>query len=148
MRQFHFRLETLLNYRRLIEKQSQIFLAQATNRLLEEQRAYDELEKKKADSTANFCACQRQRTVNVEILKTFQFFHDKINRDISNQRQRVNEAVQIREERIRALEEAATKRSIVENLKMKHLAQYKNEILKEEQKSLDEVGIQRFLRGN
>jgi flagellar FliJ protein len=53
-----------------------------------------------------------------------------------------------RRECIVLLEEAARKRKLVEKLKEKRLAQYQAEALLVEQKLLDELGLQAFVRNS
>lgn len=142
---FQFRLEPLLKFRRIQEEQAQVLLAQATAQYL---AARDELvarEERLADHLI-FWRQRQQESVTVGSLKMLQDYNDKLISDISCQKQNVAAAESFRQECIRGLEEAARARKLVEKLREKRLRQYQAELLREEQKELDELGLQAFIR--
>ena len=147
MRPFQFRLETLLKFRRLQEEQTQTRLAQATAAYMAEKERLARLQGELADHIARFRSLQKE-PVTVATLKVFQDYNDKLKGDISHQHIRVAAADQRRRECLAALEEAARARKLVEKLREKRFAQYQTETLQEEQKLLDEMGLQAFTRNN
>ena len=145
MRPFQFRLETLLKFRRMQEEQAQIMLAEATARYAAEREALAALEAELANHVADYRRTLAE-PVTVAVLKTFRDYNDKLKGDISLQHVRVESAAHRRQECLTALEEAARARKLVEKLREKRLAQYQAEALLEEQKLLDELGLQAFVR--
>ncbi len=145
MRPFQFRLETLLKFRRMQEEQAQIKLAEATAQYVAEREALAALETELAGHVADYRRTLAE-PVTVAVLKTFRDYNDKLKGDISLQHIRVESAAHRRQECLTALEEAARARKLVEKLREKRLAQYQAEALLEEQKLLDELGLQAFVR--
>lgn len=145
MQPFRFRLETLLKFRRIQEEQAQVRFAQAAAAYLAATERLGRLERELAGHL-DFTREQLGKPVTAGMLKLFQDYHDKLIKDISDQRQTVEAAAAVRRERLVELEEAARNRKLVEKLREKRLAQYQAEALHEEQKLLDELGLQAFAR--
>jgi flagellar FliJ protein len=144
---FQFRLETLLKVRRMKEEQAEIRLAEATAALVAEQGRLTALESAMADHVADYRRALGE-PVAVATLKTFRDFNDKLKGDIDHQQVRVENAAQERRKCLTILEEAARDRKLVEKLREKRLAQYRAEAQREEQKLLDELGLQAFSRNS
>lgn len=147
MQPFRFRLETLLKYRRIQEEQQQIKLGQATATYLAEKELLSNWENQ-LEGHLKFVRNQLQAPSTVAELKMLQQYHDKLNGEIFRQRGRVAEADAYRQECIKALEEAARQRKLVEKLREKRWLQYQADVVFEEQKFLDELGVQAFSRSN
>lgn len=147
MRPFEFRLETLLKFRHMQEEQAQIRLAEATAKFVAES---DRLSALKSSLSGHLSAFREHLSepVTVATLKVLRDYADKLNEDVSAQAIRVQTADHSRREAIAALEEAAKARKLVEKLREKRLAQYQAEALLEEQKLLDELGLQAFSRSS
>lgn len=145
MRPFQFRLETLLKFRRLQEEQAQLRLAEATAVLVAEQERLARREDELADHVADYRR-RLSEPVTVATLKMLRDYYDKLKGAIAQQQERVDAADGRRRECLAALEEAAKARKLVEKLKEKQFAQYQAEALLEEQKLLDELGLQAFSR--
>lgn len=145
MRPFQFRLETLLKFRRMQEEQAQVRLAEATAAYVAERDRLDALETKLAEHVENYRRVQDE-PVSITTLKLCRDYNDRLIGDISHQRVRVSTAEARRMDCIAALEEAAKARKLVEKLRDKRLAQYQAEALLEEQKLLDELGLQAYSR--
>lgn len=145
MRPFQFRLETLLKFRRLQEEQAQIRLAEATAAYVAERDRLDALVNRMAEHVKNYRRVQEE-PVAVATLKLCRDYNDRLIGDISHQRIRVSTAEDRRMDYLAALEEAAKARKLVEKLREKRLAQYQAEMLLEEQKLLDELGLQAYSR--
>jgi flagellar FliJ protein len=147
VRPFEFRLETLLKFRRMQEEQAQIKLAEATAQYVAERERLAALEAELAAHVADYRRTLSE-PVTVSVLKMFRDYNDKLKGDISLQHVRVDAAAHRRQECLTALEEAARARKLVEKLREKRLAQYQAEALLEEQKLLDELGLQAFVRNS
>jgi flagellar FliJ protein len=147
MHAFHFRLESLLKYRRQLEEQSLIRLASATAELLQEQELLNNLQEESAEQLIALEECQ-QGIVTVAKLKMLRDYNDKLKEDIILQKQQVDQAAARRQLRIDETEQAMKDRKLVEKLREKRLLQYQKEMLLEEQKELDELGLQIFSRNS
>lgn len=145
MKKFRFRLETLLKFRRMQEEQAQIKLAEATDRLRKEQELLGDLQNKLA-LNLNRLNNEQAGQPTIETLKTFSYYIDKIKSEIVAQLEQVAKAKAYRQECLTILEAAIKQRKLVDNLRKKRLEQYNNELLQEEQKILDELGTQAFMR--
>ena len=63
------------------------------------------------------------------------------------QEQAILQSRQNKQKKLRELMEVMNKLKSIEQLKEKRLQQYKEEMLLDEQKQLDEIGIQLYMRG-
>jgi len=127
------------------KEQSQITFLQATNQLRNEKELLTELEGKLAENIA-LLNTRQQQSLPIEIFKSFQYYFDKISKDIVKQNQCVLQADEHREECLLVLTEAERNHKIVEKFREKKLQNYQIEALNEEQKLLDEIGIQIYTR--
>lgn len=145
MKKFEFRLDTLLKYRQMQKEQAQLNFMQASQVLHEEKVKFDQLKVKLAESIGKFKDYQ-DGSPTIDVLKNFQNYFDIIREHISRQNTRVNEAEIAQQERLQELRQAAKNCEIVEKFKVKRLLQYQAETLSEEQKFLDELGLQNYVR--
>lgn len=145
MRKFQFRLQTLLKLRQIQEKQAKIALAEATSRLISEKQILLEFEKNLEENFELFRQEQKQN-IAVDILKMFHTYFDKMKEDITQQRQAIAIVEQNRLECLQALQTAMQNRQLVEKFHEKRLDEYSIELLQEEQKLLDEIGLQIYSR--
>ncbi|WP_371368973.1 hypothetical protein SRRS_23400 [Sporomusa rhizae] len=145
MKKFRFRLETLLKFRKMREEEAQIKLAEANIKLRKEQDILKDLRKKQADI---FLLLNQKQTNSptIETLKTYSYYIDKIKSDITAQQEEVAKAAAYRQECLVVMEDAMKQRKLVDNLRTKRLEQYNDELLHEEQKILDELGTQAYMR--
>jgi len=145
MKPFRFRLEALLEFRKIQKEQSQITFLQATNQMRIEKELLIEFEGKLAENVA-FLHTRQQQFLPIEAFKSFRYYFDKISDDIAKQNQCVLQAVQYREQCLRTLAEAEKNHKIVEKFREKKLHNYQIEAINEEQKLLDEIGLQIYTR--
>lgn len=145
MQKFHFRLETLLKYRTMQKEQIEIKFAQATQVMEAERERLVEMNETMAKNM-EVLRDKQQEVLPVETLKVFQNFFDKIKEEICGQSQRVQAAEQYQAQCLRELEDIVKQVDIVEKLRVKRVLQYRLEQLAEEQKTLDEIGLQLHVR--
>lgn len=145
MKPFRFRLETLLEFRKMQKEQSQIIFLKATNQLRIEQEVLVELEGKLTENM-QLLRVSQQQSLTVEKLKFFQYYFDKINKDIIKQNEFIMQAKEHCEECLQKLAEAEKNHKIVEKFREKKLQNYQIEAIQEEQKLLDEIGLQIYTR--
>lgn len=145
MKQFKFQLEALLRMRRLQQEEAQMHFAQATSRHQAEVILLERLQDEQQAQLHEFRAEQAKKQT-IDTLKNYYFYIDKLNVTITMQHEQVEAAEQYRCTCLAALAEATTRLKLVEKLREKRLAEYKAELLQQEQKMLDELGMQVFMR--
>jgi flagellar protein FliJ len=145
MKKFRFRLETLLKFRKMEEEQAQIKMTEANMRLYKEQEFLNQFQNKLLGSLT-LLSEEHAGSPTIETLKTFSYYIDKIKKDIIFQQEQIVKAEAYRQECLVGLEAAMKQRKLVDNLRKKRLEQYNIELLQDEQKVLDELGTQAFMR--
>lgn len=145
MQSFTFRLETLLKFRKMQKEQVQIAFWQATNQFQIEKQVLVELESKLSQNIEQLQNYQ-QDALTIETLRAYQYYFEKIKNEITKQKERVQAFDEKRRECLRNLEEAVKKHKLVEKFREKKLQHFQDEIVKEEQKILDEIGLQLYVR--
>ncbi|SFL72109.1 flagellar export protein FliJ [Pelosinus propionicus] len=145
MKSFKFRLETLLKFRKMQKEQAQILFWQATNQFRIEKEKLSNLEEdvlRNMNLLRNF----QQTLLSIETFKSFQHYFDKMKTEIQQQKDSVKRADEYRLECLKKLEDAVKGHTIVEKFREKKIQDYQAELLKEEQKILDEIGLQLYVR--
>ena len=145
MQKFRFKLQRLLDFRKIREEQAEAEFAKATRVFLHEKELLRQLETKLADTFSRLKQ-EQEKLSSLLTLKLFQDYIDTIREGIKLQAVKVAAAADRRQQCLRKLEEAARKRKGVESLKEKKLQQYHEEALQEEQAFLDELSGQRYIR--
>ena len=145
MQKFRFKLQRLLDFRKIREEQAEAEFAKATRVFLHEKELLRQLESNLADTFSRL-KLEQEKTSSLLTLKLFQDYIDTTREGIKLQTGKVAAAADRRQQCLRKLEEAARKRKGVESLKEKKLQQYHEEALREEQAFLDELSGQRFIR--
>ena len=145
MQKFRFKLQRLLDFRKIREEQAEAEFAKATRVFLHEKEQLRQLETNLSD-TFDRLKQEQEKHSSLLTLKLFQDYIDTTREGIKLQMVKVAAAADRRQQCLRKLEEAARKRKGVESLKEKKLQQYHEEALKEEQAFLDELSGQRYIR--
>ncbi len=147
MKKFRFKLETLLSVTRRKKEDAERLFAEATRRL-EEERArlavyLEEMQKAQAEYAEQTQAGKR---ISVGRVMTYTSYVNWKRRQIEEQQQVILYAQNERQKRLKELLELMSKLKSIEQLKEKRLKQYKEELLFEENKMLDEIGLQLYMR--
>jgi len=145
MKPFRFRLETLLNFRKIQKEEAQIAFLQASNELRIQKEKLIDFKEKLAENVV-FLQERQQQVLSVEIFKSFQYYFDKMNEDIIKQQQIILGKEEECRQCLQVLAEAERNYKIVEKFREKKLAHYYFESMAEEQKILDEIGLQIYTR--
>ena len=145
MQKFRFKLQRLLDFRKIREEQAEAEFAKATRVFLHEKERLRQLETNLSD-TFDRLKQEQEKHSSLLTLKLFQDYIDTTREGIKLQTVKVAAAADRRQQCLRKLEEAARKRKGVESLKEKKLQQYHEEALQEEQAFLDELSGQRYIR--
>ncbi len=147
MKRFRFKLETLLSVTRRKKEDAERLFAEAT-RKLEEERArlaayLEDMQKVQAEYTEQ---TREGKRISVGRLMTYTSYVNWKRRQIEEQQQVILYVQNERQKRLKELLELMSKLKSIEQLKEKRLQQYKEEVLFEENKVLDEIGLQLYMR--
>jgi len=127
------------------KEQVQIAFWQASNQFRVEKEVLARMEDKLLENISLLRTFQQQ-PLAIETFQSFQYYFDKIKKDISKQNECVMRAEEHRQECLRTLEEAVKNHKLVEKFREKKFQYYQGEVIKEEQKMLDEIGLQLYVR--
>ena len=147
MKKFRFQLETLLKVTRMKKEEAEVAFAEAVRRL-EDARAYQRrlLEEMQRGQQDYENLSKEGTRIKIGTLMSFNRFFGWKRQQIEDQQQVILQANAERQKRLKALMEQMSALKSIEKLKEKRLAEYKAEVLQEEQKMLDEIGLQLTMR--
>jgi len=143
MKRFRFQLETLLKVTRMKKEQAEVAFAAAV-RHLDEARAYQRvlLEEMQRGQHDYEDISKTGTRITIGRLMSFNQFFSWKRQQIEDQQQVILQANADRQRCLRELLAQMRSLKSIERLKEKRLAEYKEEALREEQKMLDEIGLQ------
>ena len=148
MKRFKFQLETLLKVtKRKKEDAEQKFAA--ASRALEENRQRLQMllrEMKQGQDEYAALVTGEGKTVKVGVIMTYNTFFNWKRQQIEAQQMAVIDAMNEKQRRLKVLMKLMTQLKSIEQLKEKRLREYNEEVLREEQKMLDELGLQMTMR--
>ncbi len=147
MKKFKFQLETLLKVTRMKKEDAEVRFAEAS-RKLEDQRMHlrlllEEMQQGQRDYES---LSKEGKRVTVGQLMTFNSFFAWKREQIEMQQQLILQTKSERQKRLKELMEVMSYLKSIEQLKERRLQEYKEEMLFEEQKMLDEIGLQLTMR--
>ena len=147
MKKFKFQLETLLKVTRRKKDDAEMKFAEVSRRL-EQHRAQlqvllGELQAGQAEYAERTSA---GKTINVDVIVTYNNFFNWKREQIEQQQQLILRTMQERQQKLKILTDLMTYLKSIEQLKEKRLREYNEAALAEEQKFLDELGLQLTMR--
>ena len=147
MKKFKFQLETLLRVTRSKKEDAEVAFANAS-RALEDKRAHMQLllEEMQRGQREFENITQEGKRVTVGRLMDFHSFFQWKREQIEMQQQLILQAKAERQKRLKELMEVMSYLKSIEQLREKRLQEYKDAALHEEQKMLDEIGLQLYMR--
>ena len=147
MKKFKFQLETLLRVTRSKKEDAEVAFANAS-RELEDKRAHMQMLLTAMQQGQHKCApiTQEGKRVTVGRLMDFNSFFQWKREQIEMQQQLILQAKAERQKRLKELMEVMSYLKSIEQLREKRLQEYKDAALHEEQKMLDEIGLQLYMR--
>ena len=147
MKKFKFQLETLLKVTRMKKEKAEVAFAEAVRRL-EEARAHQrQLLEEMAQGQRDYEELSKTGTrIKIGRLMSFKRVFGWKRQQIEDQQQVILLANAERQKRLRLLMEQMSALKSIEKLREKRLEEYKAEALREEQKMLDEIGLQLTMR--
>ncbi len=140
MRRFEFSLQKVLDYRQRREEQAIRAFAEAQAQLMHEQAVLHKLLIEREECLRR---SHRRQHLAVDLLDVEQTYLSALEERIELQRERVAEAERVVEEKREALIEAQRERKALERLREKHYEQWRQEMLRAEQKVLDDLATVR-----
>ena len=147
MKKFKFKLETLLKVTRRKKDDAEMAFAEVSKRLEEQRNALQNLLQQLQTGQREFSEMTKEgKTVSVGIIMTYNNFFNWKRAQIEQQQQLILRTTQERQQKLKTLMELMTYLKSIEQLKEKRLREYNEELLFEEQKMLDEIGLQLSVR--
>ena len=147
MKKCKFQLETLLKVTRRKKDDAELKFAEAS-RYLEACRAkLQELIRELQEGQEEFAEMTAEgKTVRVGVIMTYNSFFNWKREQIERQQDVILKATQDKQQKLKALMQIMTYLKSIEQLKEKRRNEYNAELLAEEQKMLDEIGLQLSMR--
>ena len=147
MKKFKFQLETLLKVTRRKKDDAEMQFAEVTKRLEEHRAHLQQLLHELQSGQQEFSEMTGEgKTVTVGVIMTYNNFFNWKREQIEQQQQLILRTLQERQKKLKALTDIMTYLKSIEQLKEKRLREYNEELLFEEQKMLDEIGLQLSVR--
>ena len=147
MKKFKFQLETLLRVTKRKKDDAEMKFAEAS-RYLEACRAkLQELLRELKESQEEFAELTGEgKTITVDRIMIYNSYFNWKRQQIEDQQQVILKATQDKQQKLKILMQIMTYLKSIEQLKEKRFEEYKAEMLFEEQKTLDEIGLQLHMR--
>jgi flagellar FliJ protein len=143
---FKFRFESLLNHRRHEEEVAQKMLSEARMDLRREQSDVRRIKKRRREQIQQLKHLQTGFLAPQEITLCLQYI-DQLGERLERQQEKVRQAQQRVGQRQQALLGAVKKRKMLEKLKEAGHRRYRREQHKKDLKFMDEVAVNRHIRG-
>lgn len=147
MKKFKFQLETLLNVTRRKKDDAEIKFAEASRKLEECRAKLQVLLRELAEGQHEFAEKTGVgKTITVNVIMMYNSFFNWKRQQIEEQQQIILRATQDKQQKLKILMKLMTYLKSIEQLKEKRRNEYNAELLAEEQKLLDEIGLQLSMR--
>ena len=149
MKKFKFQLETLLKVTRRKKDDAELKFAEVSRRLEEYKRVLQALLQEMKQGQNEYAELTSEgKKVTIGVIMTYNAFFNWKKQQIDNQQQLILKTTEERQRKLKALMDLMTYLKSIEQLKEKRLREYNEELLFEEQKMLDEIGLQLYVRSN
>ncbi len=147
MKKFKFQLETLLKVTRMKKDDIEVQFAAMNRKLLDQQQHLRMLLDEMQQGQRDYEGLVRDGTrVNVERLVNYNRFFAWKREQIEMQNEMILQTKNERQKKLKELMEVMSYLKSIEQLKEKRFQEYKEQALFEEQKMLDEIGLQLAMR--
>ena len=149
MKKFKFQLETLLKVTRRKKDDAELKFAEVSRRLEEYKRVLQALLQDMKRGQNEYAELTSEgKKVTIGVIMTYNSFFNWKKQQIDNQQKLILKTTEERQRKLKALMDLMTYLKSIEQLKEKRLREYNEEVLFEEQKMLDEIGLQLYVRSN
>lgn len=147
MKKFKFQLETLLKVTRMKKEDAEVALAEASRKLEEAREGMNTLLAEMQQGQHDYEALSKEGTrVTIGKLMAFNSFFAWKREQIEMQQNILLQLRGEKQKKLKALMDVMSYLKSIEQLKEKRLQEYQAEALAEEQKMLDEIGLQLTMR--
>ena len=147
MKKFKFQLETLLKVTKRKKDDAEMKFAEASRKLEECRAKLQILLRELQEGQEEFAEKTSEgKTVTVGIIMMYNSFFNWKRTQIEQQQDLILKATQDKQQKLKILMKLMTYLKSIEQLKEKRLNEYNAELLFEEQKMLDEIGLQLSMR--
>ena len=149
MKKFKFQLETLLKVTKRKKDDAEMQFAESSRKLEECRARLQVLLRELAEGQKEFADMTGEgKTVTIGVIMMYNEFFNWKRREIAKQQDVILKATQDKQQKLKILMQLMTYLKSIEQLKEKRLKEYNAELLFEEQKMLDEIGLQLSMRRN
>lgn len=145
MKKFKFQLAALLKVTKMKKEQAEIEFAESSQRLLKEQRVLKKIEEEEQENICEYYKIA-QNSVKINDLVFYSSYFEHVKKRKNQQALAIVEAETYNQQCLQVLREAMSKLKTIEQLREKRLDQFKQIMLEEEQKELDEIGLKIYTR--
>jgi len=147
MKKFKFQLETLLKVTKRKKDDAEMQFAESSRKLEECRARLQILLREMAEGQKEFADMTSEgKKVTIGIIMTYNEFFNWKREQIEQQQQIILKATQDKQQKLKILMQLMTYLKSIEQLKEKRRNEYNAEVLFEEQKLLDEIGLQLSMR--
>ena len=147
MKKFKFQLETLLKVTKRKKDDAEMKFAEASRKLEECRARLQILLRELAEGQSEFAdKTSAGKTITVDVIMMYNSFFNWKRTQIEQQQDLILKATQDKQQKLKILMKLMTYLKSIEQLKEKRLNEYNAEVLFEEQKLLDEIGLQLSMR--
>ena len=147
MKKFKFQLETLLKFTRRKKDDAEMQFAEVSRRLEDHRAQLQVFLRELQIGQQEFAEITGEgKTVTIGVITTYNSFFNWKREQIEKQQQLILKTMQERQQKLKVLMDLMTYLKSIEQLKEKRLREYNEELLFEEQKMLDEIGLQLHMR--
>jgi flagellar protein FliJ len=148
MKKFKFQLDTLLKVTCIKKNQAELKFAEISRKLADQQHDLMVFLEDMQRGQQDYDRLIAVKRINIGTLMTYNSFFSWKRSQIEKQQQEILQTKAERQKRLELLVEIMHKLKSIEQLREKRLQQYKDQIIFEEQKLLDEIGLQLYMRGS
>ncbi len=147
MKKFKFQLETLLKVTKMKKEEAEVALGKASRKLEEARMGLETLLAEMQKGQQDYDALSQEGTrVTIGRLMSFNSFFAWKREQIEMQQNILLQVRGEKQQKLKELMEVLSYLKSIEQLREKRLQEYKEDVLKEEQKMLDEIGLQLTMR--
>ena len=147
MKKFKFQLETLLKVTKMKKEEAEVALGKASRKLEEARMGLETLLAEMQKGQQDYDALSQEGTrVTIGRLMSFNSFFAWKREQIEIQQNILLQVRGEKQQKLKELMEVLSYLKSIEQLREKRLQEYKEDVLKEEQKMLDEIGLQLTMR--
>jgi flagellar FliJ protein len=143
---FHFNLERLKNLRERLEEDAKRIFLEATAERIKAENDLVEINKKIKDENDRYLYEISNNLINIQEIQQWRTYLESLEKERIRLGEVYRQKVAVEEEKRQKYLEARKERLILEKLKERKFEEYKIEYQREENRNLDEIGIQMFYR--